>query len=192
MLLNLRTSVNWRLNAMACLCGVSLLFSASSTFAQSTSSHYNVGASEGVWVEAKPSSLPEETAAETITYENNVSALPQQDSATALQYDSSGEVLSEVYADACDTCSEQPAEDRMVVKNKDFFGVDREKCRDEWADFCRFKDINSRCGCRGSKAKKGETRRGIFSSAWRKATRDSGDGCDECSCSKEEGCATCR
>ena len=192
MLLNLRSSVNWRLNAVACLCGVSLFFLASNVSAQeTTTAYYSVGA-EGVWVESEwDGSPPLETAGpeSASAYRFEASEMPAYDSATAVQqYEPSIEMPSEAYEtyeayeaneaneayEAYDSLTEEPAAAYTVVKNRDFFGVDKDSCCDEWTKFCNFKDIKFNCGCGGLKANKGHL--GI---KWLRSA-DEGEDCDYC------------
>ena len=105
MLLNLRSSANWRHNAVTCLCGVSLFLLMSSASAQDTTLIYQVGASEGVWTERTQSrSIPVETGHDTISpYEQEASAMPAYDSATAQQqHQRSIETQSEAYRETYD------------------------------------------------------------------------------------------
>ncbi len=188
MLLNLRSSVNWRFIAVACLCGMSLLFQASGASAQDTTAYYSVG-SEGVWVQGEHAdSLPVENESETITYQGDPSQMPEYDSVTALeQYEPSTEMHPETYDDTCDSCAQEPAEAYMVVKNKDFFGVDRDDCRDEWSNFCDCNDTKLNCGCGCLEAMK--KRLGL---SWLRSS-DSGEDCDRCKagcCKKRK--AACR
>lgn len=103
MLLNLRSSVNWRHNTVAYLCGVGLFFLMSSASAQDTTLIYRVGASEGVWTErTQTRSIPVETGNGTVSpYETEASAMPAYDSATAQQqYEPSIETQWEAYREA--------------------------------------------------------------------------------------------
>lgn len=187
MLLNLRSSVNWRLNAFACLCGVSLFFLASSASAQDPVTYYEVGASEGVWVESEwDGNLPAEPGHETeLTYEAERSAMPAYDPATALhQGDSTIAMQSEAYVDTSDSWTEQSEAGYTVVKNKDFFGIDRDSCCDEWSKFGKSKNLKLDVNCGGLKAKKGHL--GI---PWLRSA-DEGEDCDYCQggcCEKERG-----
>lgn len=177
MLLNLRSSVNWRLNAFACLCGVSLFFLSSSASAQDTTAYYEVGASEGVWVESEwDDNSPAAPAHETeLAYEAEGSEMPAYDPATALQQDAPPiEMPYETYDDTSDSWTETSAAGYTVVKNKDFFGVDKDACCDEWSKMCKMKDMKYNCGCGGLKAKKGHL--GI---PWLR-TADAGEDCDYC------------
>lgn len=177
MLLNLRSSVNWRLNAFACLCGASLFFLASSASAQESVAYYQVGASEGVWVQSEwdENSSAEPQYQTEVPYDAEGSAMPAHDPATALQqYEPSIETQYEVYEDADDSWSENSEAGYMVVKNRNLFGVDRDSCCDEWSKFCRIKDMKYDCGCGGLKAKKGHL--GI---PWLRSA-DEGEDCDYC------------
>ena len=198
MTLNLRSSVNWLLKLVAYLCLLNVLFLASNVSAQDSTAYYNVG-SAGVWVESKTSdALPTESAPaagvqyeDEYSYEADASAMPAYDSATANEeYDSSViETSSEIYNDGyeSETWTEEPAEVYAVVKNKDFFGVDKDDCCDEWSKFCKFKDMKFKCGCGGLKANKGHL--GI---RWLKSG-DAGEDCNSCEggCCKK-GTAACR
>ena len=148
--------------------------------------------------------------------------------------DGYGDAYGEAYDGAYETyetygtSTQEPAAGYTVVKNRDFFGVEKGKCCDEWSKFCNYKDLKFNCNCGGLKANKGhlgiswlrsadggedcdycqggccekgiraagrrnrETRRDVFSSAWKKATRDRCDECDPSNCPEEEGCTSCR
>ena len=113
----------------------------------------------------------------------------------------------------------------VVVKNQNLFG-DRKRCCDEWAGFCRIKELSYGCNCGGLKSnpghlgiswlrsrdagedcdycnggccEKGEScfkrnakkRCSVFTDAFKKCSR-SKCGCEEETCSEEEGCASCQ
>ena len=203
MLLNLRSSVNWRHNTVAYLCGVGLFLLMSSAAAQDTTLIYQVGASEGVWTErTQARSIPVETGQDTISpYQPQESAMPAYDSATARQqYEPSFETQSEAYQEAYgdaygetygdaygetygdaygtyetyDSRPHEPAARYSVVKNRDFFGVDRDRCCDEWSKFANVKDLKYKSNCGGLKANKGHL--GI---SWLRSA-DNGEDCDYC------------
>ena len=69
-----------------------------------------------------------------------------------------------------------------VVKNRNLFG-DRKRCCDEWAGFCRMKDLSYECGCGGLKQK-----RGHYGIPWLRSA-DAGEDCDYCNggCCKKSG-----
>ena len=224
MLLNHRSSVNWRQNVVACLCGVSLFFVMSSASAQEPPLYYTPGATEGVWAGSEQAgSIPVETARDALSdYGVEARATPAYDSATAQryeqqydqrheqydqqrgqydqqygqydqeydqytqqqydqytqqqydQYEASIEGQSEAYDGTYESYTRAPAERYSVVKNTDLFGVERDKCCDEWSKFARFKETKYRSNCGGLKANKGHL--GI---SWLRSA-DEGEDCDYC------------
>ena len=187
MLINLRSSVNWLLKAFVCLCGVSVFFLAGSASAQSTTNYYTPSESAGVWVEsewADGEPTPEQVYETEPNYVADGSDRPVYDSATATQqyeqyeqyeqYDASIEVPSESYDADHHSWTEEPAAAKTVVKNRDFFGVNKDACCDEWSRFGRGKDLKYKSNCGGLKANKGHL--GI---PWLRSA-DAGEDCDYC------------
>ncbi len=207
MLINLRSSVNCLLKTIkpiACVCGASIFLLASSLSAQSTTTYYTPSKSAGVWVESEwsensPMSYDQAASSDQAAvsqyeaepnYMQDGSDMPAYDSATAMQqYDASTEMASDTYAETYDaaTWTEEPTAINAVVKNKNFFGIDKDSCCDEWSKFCKIKDMKFGCGCGGLKANKGHL--GI---PWLRSG-DAGEDCDYCKggCCKK-GLAACR
>ena len=78
--------------------------------------------------------------------------------------------------------NESSGEAVEVVKNRNLFG-DAKRCCDEWAGFCRMKDLSYDCGCGGLKQK-----RGHYGIPWLRSG-NAGEDCDYCNggCCKKSG-----